>query len=89
MVRECVQLSLVPTDGESLKAAMHARGINMRYLGQVASLAASREDLEHLKVREGAGPELGREYRLVVQPPPFGVAGIMVCVCVCAEVECE
>lgn len=50
MVRECVQLSLVPTDGESLQAAMHARGINVRYLGRVATLASSREDLEHLKV---------------------------------------
>ena len=50
MVRECVQLTLVPTDGESLKTAMHARGINMRYLGRIATLASSREDLEHLKV---------------------------------------
>ena len=50
MVRECVQLSLVPTDEESLKEAMHSRGINMRYLGCVAKLASSREDLDHLKV---------------------------------------
>ena len=60
MVRECVQLSLVPTDGESLKAAMHARGINVRYLGRVATLASSREDLEHLKV--GGVTTTGREY---------------------------
>ena len=53
MVRECVQLSLVPTDGESLKTAMHSRGINMRYLGRVATLASSREDLDHLKVCVG------------------------------------
>ena len=53
MVRECIQLSLVPTDGESLKVAMHSQGINMRYLGRVAKLASSRDDLDHLKVCEG------------------------------------
>ena len=52
MLRECIQLSLVPTDGESLKVAMHSRGINMRYLGRVAKLASSRYDLDHLTVSE-------------------------------------
>jgi len=40
-------------DGESLKQAMHNRGINMRYLGNVAELAAKRDDLKHLLVRMG------------------------------------
>ena len=52
-IRDCIQLTVTPTDGESLTAAMHTRGINMRYLGQVASLASLRDDLQHLKVREG------------------------------------
>ena len=55
MVRECIQLALVPTDGESLKAAMHSRGINMRYLGRVTKLAALRDDLDHLKVSLESG----------------------------------
>lgn len=50
-VRDCIQLAVTPTDGESLSTSMHARGINMRYLGQVANLATLREDLQHLKVR--------------------------------------
>lgn len=49
-VRDCIQLAVTPTDGEALGVAMHARGINMRYLGQIASLALLREDLHHLKV---------------------------------------
>ena len=49
-VRDCIQLVVTPRDGEGLTAAMHARGINMRYLGQVANLASLREDLSHIKV---------------------------------------
>ena len=49
-VRDCIQLSATPLDGEALKYIMHAKGINMRYLGEVAKLAAKREDLGHLKV---------------------------------------
>ena len=49
-VRDCIQLSVTPLDGEALKQALHARGINMRYLGEVAKLAAKREDLQHLEV---------------------------------------
>ena len=55
-VRDCIQLAVTPIDGEALTMAMHARGINMRYLGEVAALAALREDLEHLRVRpDGVG----------------------------------
>ncbi|RUS33254.1 clustered mitochondria-domain-containing protein [Jimgerdemannia flammicorona] len=40
-----------PLDGEALTKIMHRRGINMRYLGRVASLVASTEDkrLAHIK----------------------------------------
>ena len=79
MVRECVQLTLVPTDGESLKTAMHTRGINMRYLGRVASLASAREDLEHLKVWSGC-----REYPCQTTTV---LANLSVRVC-CVEAEC-
>ena len=77
MVRECVQLTLVPTDGESLKTAMHARGINMRYLGRIATLASSREDLEHLKV----GGDIVNEYHYKTT-----IVGVFVTI---AEAECE
>ena len=50
-VRDCIQLTVTPTEGESLTMAMHARGINMRYLGRIAALAALRDDLHHLRVR--------------------------------------
>ena len=49
-VHDCIQLVVTPMDGEGLTSAMHARGINMRYLGQVATLASLRDDLKHLKV---------------------------------------
>ena len=86
MVRECVQLTLVPTDGESLKTAMHARGINMRYLGRIATLASSREDLEHLKV---GGVVQGSEYHFK-NHNCFGCL-LLLCMhtCVCAEAGCE
>ena len=53
LVRDCIQLVVVPVDGEALKQAMHSRGVNMRYLGYVAELAAKRDDLQHLLVRIG------------------------------------
>ena len=53
LVRDCIQLVVVPVDGEALKQAMHSRGVNMRYLGYVAELAAKRDDLRHLLVRMG------------------------------------
>lgn len=52
-MRDCIQLVVVPVDGEALKQAMHSRGVNMRYLGYVAELAAKRDDLQHLLVRMG------------------------------------
>lgn len=49
-IRDCIQLIVTPTDGESLKASLHTRGINIRYLGYIAQIAAKREDLRHLMV---------------------------------------
>jgi protein TIF31 len=49
-VHDCIQLVVTPMDGEALSAAMHARGINMRYLGRIAALASLRDDLHHIKV---------------------------------------
>ena len=54
-IRDCIQLTVTPTDGEALKAALHTRGINIRYLGFIAQIAAKREDLRHLMVRGGGG----------------------------------
>ena len=61
-IRDCIQLTVTPTDGESLKAALHTRGINIRYLGYIAQIAAKRDDLRHLMVRRGVGRrKRGRE----------------------------
>ncbi|XP_065054486.1 clustered mitochondria protein homolog [Rhopilema esculentum] len=48
LVEDFITLTIVPLDGLALTEAMHARGINMRYLGKVASLCALREDLQHV-----------------------------------------
>lgn len=53
-VHDCIQLLVTPMDGEALTVAMHARGINMRYLGQLAKLAVLRDDLQHLLVSIGS-----------------------------------
>ena len=64
-IRDCIQLTVTPTDGEALKAALHTRGINVRYLGYIAQIAAKRDDLRHLMVRrkgrERGGGERERE----------------------------
>lgn len=65
-VHDCIQLVVTPMDGEALTSAMHARGINMRYLGQVATLASLRDDLKHLKVG-GASAYGGRGLLLCLQ----------------------
>ena len=44
-------LNVSPLDGSALKMQLHARGINLRYLGKIATLAANRGDLNHLFVR--------------------------------------
>ena len=49
-VHDCIQLVVLPMDGDALATAMHTRGINMRYLGHIAKLASLREDLQHIEV---------------------------------------
>ena len=56
-IRDCIQLTVTPTDGDSLKASLHSRGINIRYLGYIAQIAAKRGDLRHILVKEGGRRE--------------------------------
>lgn len=48
MVEDFISLSQTPLDGSQLTDIMHNRGINMRYLGKVASILSLRADLEHV-----------------------------------------
>lgn len=48
MVEDFISLSQTPLDGTQLTDIMHNRGINMRYLGKVASILSLRGDLEHV-----------------------------------------
>uniref|UniRef100_A0A1X7TLM3 CLU central domain-containing protein n=1 Tax=Amphimedon queenslandica TaxID=400682 RepID=A0A1X7TLM3_AMPQE len=48
VVRDCIYRNISPIDGTSLKCLLHSRGINNRYIGKIAMLAKSREDLDHL-----------------------------------------
>ena len=65
-IRDCIQLTVTPTDGESLKAVLHTRGINVRYLGYIAQIAAKRDDLRHLMVREREKEERERFFLLLI-----------------------
>lgn len=47
-VRECVEQSVAPMDGAGLTEALHARGINVRYLGRVALALAAHPSLAYL-----------------------------------------
>ena len=51
MVDDFSSLSCTPIDGVALTEIMHARGINMRYLGKVASLCTKRDNLDYVYVR--------------------------------------
>jgi protein TIF31 len=48
-IREAATLEVNPLDGQSLTEAMHEKGINMRYLGMIAS-EAEKKKLPHLKL---------------------------------------
>ncbi|KAL0073572.1 clustered mitochondria-domain-containing protein [Phycomyces blakesleeanus] len=50
LVLDFASYAISPLDGDALTKAMHRRGINMRYLGKVASLVAVSEDkrIEHI-----------------------------------------
>eukprot|EP01129_Flabellula_baltica_P010962 TRINITY_DN4705_c0_g1_i1.p1 TRINITY_DN4705_c0_g1~~TRINITY_DN4705_c0_g1_i1.p1 ORF type:complete len:1138 (-),score=337.68 TRINITY_DN4705_c0_g1_i1:9-3422(-) len=41
-VEDAANFSLIVSDGDTLKDALHVRGINMRYLGRIAKLAESK-----------------------------------------------
>lgn len=47
-VNESVDHNSGPLDGVTLTQSLHAKGINMRYLGKVAQLLAQHEKLEYL-----------------------------------------
>ncbi|XP_052753173.1 LOW QUALITY PROTEIN: clustered mitochondria protein homolog [Galleria mellonella] len=47
-VRECVEQSSTPMDGAGLAEALHARGINLRYLGRVAVALQPHPSLAYL-----------------------------------------
>ncbi|KAF3695848.1 Clustered mitochondria protein -like protein [Channa argus] len=48
-IEYCLQNNEAPMDGESLKQALHQRGINLRYLGHVIKAINQSEDKEHLR----------------------------------------
>lgn len=47
-VRDCMDHSSAPMDGNTLTEVLHSRGINVRYLGKVAVLLAKIPKLEYL-----------------------------------------
>ncbi|KAJ8379812.1 hypothetical protein SKAU_G00005900 [Synaphobranchus kaupii] len=48
-IEECLQFTASPVDGATLRHALHQRGINLRYLGQVTRLLSQSEQKERLK----------------------------------------
>uniref|UniRef100_A0A183C8G4 Clu domain-containing protein n=1 Tax=Globodera pallida TaxID=36090 RepID=A0A183C8G4_GLOPA len=47
-VRDCVQLAVSPVDGFALTEALHARGLNIRYLGKLIDAVQSNSRLDYL-----------------------------------------
>lgn len=47
-IRECLEHSISPMDGVTLVESLHARGINVRYLGKIAKMLASIKQLDYL-----------------------------------------
>lgn len=47
-VKDCLDHSSAPMDGNTLTEALHSRGINIRYLGKVANHLAKMPTLEYL-----------------------------------------
>lgn len=52
MVEEWAYLVAIPVDGQTLTAVMHSRGINMRYLGYIATIADKISVIKEVVVRE-------------------------------------
>lgn len=47
-IRECLEHSISPMDGVTLVESLHARGINVRYLGKIAKMLSPIRQLEYL-----------------------------------------
>jgi len=47
-IRDCLDHSTAPMDGQTLADAIHNRGINMRYLGKIADMLAKVPQLEYV-----------------------------------------
>ncbi|XP_065214882.1 clustered mitochondria protein homolog isoform X2 [Planococcus citri] len=47
-IRECLEHSISPMDGVTLVESLHARGINVRYLGKIAQKLSSIDQLNYL-----------------------------------------
>eukprot|EP00027_Filamoeba_sp_ATCC50430_P001401 CAMPEP_0168547004 /NCGR_PEP_ID=MMETSP0413-20121227/3799_1 /TAXON_ID=136452 /ORGANISM="Filamoeba nolandi, Strain NC-AS-23-1" /LENGTH=1303 /DNA_ID=CAMNT_0008577217 /DNA_START=67 /DNA_END=3978 /DNA_ORIENTATION=+ len=52
MIEEWAYLVAIPVDGQTLTAVMHSRGINMRYLGYIATIADKISVIKEVVVRE-------------------------------------
>lgn len=48
LVRDCLEHTSAPVDGQSLVESMHARGINVRYLGKVVACLADVPQLDYV-----------------------------------------
>lgn len=51
LIDDFASLASSPIDGIALTEILHSRGINMRYLGKIATLCKERKNLDHLYVR--------------------------------------
>merc|ERR1719435_276650 len=49
-IRDCLDHSTAPMDGQTLVDAIHNRGINMRYLGKIADMLGKVPQLEYVHV---------------------------------------
>merc|ERR1719431_1319161 len=49
-IRDCLDHSTAPMDGQTLADAIHNRGINMRYLGKIAEMLAKVPQLDYVHV---------------------------------------
>merc|ERR1719282_1155292 len=49
-IRDCLDHSTAPMDGQPLADAIHNRGINMRYLGKIADMLSKVPQLEYVYV---------------------------------------
>ncbi|KAK0420690.1 hypothetical protein QR680_014829 [Steinernema hermaphroditum] len=80
LVRDCIQHQLNPIDGIGLTEAMHARGINVRYLGKVANCLTGVEQLTYLRrlclmeLFARSAKHIFRPYVQDVPPSSFGAA---------------